>query len=254
MAAVADSENESGGGVVFLGGVGGVPEDWSGVRDRVIAVQQARGRMYPAFERVLTFDELDEVEAEAGISLPDEYAAFLTEVGTGGPGPELELTTLCQTDGRWAWVWPSSGVPSVLDATGPFLENEEWLKRQVETLRAAGHEPGARDEQTGYSDAYCKAFGDLEGNRLFYEQRFRGAIQISDDGCSMTNWLVIVGPHRGGIWFRDCGYDPPLEPLLDASGKPHTFYTWYIDWLERNETRVGLRPAGTNPATPPGSR
>ena len=226
-------------------GKGGELEDWSGVRDRVIEVERKRGCASPPdkiFDRVLLFDEIEDVEAEIGASLPDEYAAFLAEVGSGGPGPELELTTLCQAEGRWAWVWQTGGVPEVPDTSGPFMEDDEWFNHQTDTLRAAGHEPGERNEQTGYLAAYRKAFGEDAGYRRFGEDRFRGAIQISDNGCGMTSWLVLVGPHRGELRFRDCAYDPPLEPLLDANGEPHTFYTWYIDWLEQQEARVGLRP------------
>ena len=58
-------------------------------------------------------------------------------------------------------------------------------------------------------------------------------------------------PRRGELRFRDCAYDPPLEPLLDANGEPHTFYTWYIDWLERDPLRVHRRGPGAEPANSP---
>ncbi|MEU7306391.1 SMI1/KNR4 family protein [Streptomyces sp. NPDC007206] len=65
----------------------------SGVRERVIAVEEAerraRGRgpsRYPTFEPVLTPAEIAEVEAQFGVALPDEYRTFLAEVGAGGPG------------------------------------------------------------------------------------------------------------------------------------------------------------------------
>jgi hypothetical protein len=228
-----------------VGGKGSNLADWLGVRERVIEVERVRGRistLCPVFEPTLTFEQIEELEGEIGISLPDEYAAFLAEVGSGGPGPELELTTLRQEDGRWAWVWLTSGDPDVPDVSGPLLENDEWLDHQVRTLRAAGHEPSARDLVTDHLDEYRKAFGEHAGYELFHVQRFRGTIQISDNGCGMTSWLVLVGPHRGEIWFRDCAPNPPLEPLLDANGRPHNFYTWYIDWLERQEVEVGLRP------------
>lgn len=241
--------------MAFLGDIGCRPEDWSGVRDRVIEIQRIRGRtspLYPVFERVLTFDEIDEVEAETGASLPDEYAAFLAEVGSGGPGPEIELTTLRELDGGWAWVW-NGDTALATDPSGPFLENHEWLDHQVATLRAADHESTVRDLFTDHLDDYCAAFGEDAGYRLFHEQRFRGTIHISDNGCGMTSWLVLVGPHRGEIWFRDCGPNEPLKPLLDATGQPHGFYTWYIDWLERQETSLGVRPAGSSPAQGAGS-
>jgi len=180
------------------------------------------------------------------VSLPEEYAAFLVEVGAGGPGPELELTTLCQSEGRWGWVWSTSGYHGVPDTTGPFLETEEWVEHQIATLRAAGHEPTVRDEDEDYLADYCRVFGEFDGNRLFDEHRFRGAIHISDNGCGMTSWLVVVGPHRGEIWFRDCARNPPMEPLLDTNGQPHSFHTWYMDWLKREEASVGIRtPRGS---------
>lgn len=221
--------------------MGGVAVDWSGVRDRVAAVERARGRWspnWPLFDRVLTLAEITEVEAEIGVSLPEEYAAFLAEVGSGGPGPQCGLTTLCQSEGRWVWDW--EGAVLATDARGPFLENDEWIGHQVETLRAVGHEPAKRDEDEDYFADYLTAFGEIDGDRLFHEQRLCGAIHISDYGCSMTGWLVMVGPHRGEIWFRDVGLNPPLEQHLDATGRPHNFYTWYIAWLERQEASVGI--------------
>jgi hypothetical protein len=224
---------------------GSHPEDWSGVRDRVIAVDRARWRSssaQPIFERALTFDEIEEIEAEIGVALPDEYAAFLAEVGSGGPGPACELTTVRQVEGRWVWVWlTATDALSVPDMSGPFMDNDEWLHHQIETLRAAGHEPGVPDEHTGYLDAYRRAFGH-GGDLRFHEERFRGAIHVGDDGCGATSWLAVVGPHRGEIWFRDCGIDPPLERLLDDQGTPHNFYTRYIDWLERREARAVSAP------------
>jgi hypothetical protein len=234
-----------------VNGIGSELDDWRGVRDRVIAAERARGRMPPIFHPVLASNQIGEVEVQIGVELPEAYAAFLAEVGSGGPGPECALTTLCKVDGRWAWVWEDDTILAT-DARGPFLENEEWIGHQIVTLRAAGHEPTVRDEDEDYCADYLRAFGDDEGFRLFHEQRLCGSIHISDNGCGMTSWLVMTGPHRGEIWFRDAAPNAPFEPLLDAGGRPHNFYTWYLDWLERKEASVGLRPAGADrrPAEP----
>ncbi|MGW3917117.1 SMI1/KNR4 family protein, partial [Streptomyces sp. NPDC005070] len=56
---------------------------------------------YPTFEPVLTPAEIAEVEAQYGVALPEDYRTFLAEVGAGGPGPALELTSLRRIDGRW---------------------------------------------------------------------------------------------------------------------------------------------------------
>jgi hypothetical protein len=224
--------------------------DWSGVRDRVIAVERARGgrrTQRGVFERVLTSEEIAEVESEIGVALPEEYASFLAEVGSGGPGPELELTTLCRLEGRWGWTWCDADTWLATDARGPFLENDEWIGHQIATLRGAGFEPTVRDDEDDFFGDYVRAFGEDDGYRQFCEQRLCGTVHISDNGCGMTSWLVMVGLHRGEIWFNDAAFNPPLEQLVDVNGEPHNFYTWYIDWLERQEARVGIRTPRTCP-------
>jgi hypothetical protein len=214
--------------------------DWSGVRERVIAVEEAERRArgyepsgYPTFEPVLTPAEIAEVEAQLGVTLPDEYRTFLAEVGAGGPGPALHLTSLCRIDGTWGWLW-DGGYHWLLDPSAPFVETEDWADQQIATLRAAGYEPTTRDEDDDYLDDYRNVFGGA-GDEAWYLERGRGAILISDNGCGMTGWLIIVGPHRGELRDRDCATNPPFEPYVDSKGNRHTFHTWYLEWLEQRE-------------------
>ncbi|WP_162625201.1 SMI1/KNR4 family protein [Streptomyces cadmiisoli] len=222
----------------------GTQTDWSGVRERVIAVVEAEHRAHgsepsphPIFEPVLTAAEIAEVEAQYGVALPEEYRTFLAEVGAGGPGPAIELTSLRRVDGRWGWVW-DEGEPLLLDPSGPFVETEDWADQQRATLRTAGHEPTTRDEEEDYLDAYYEVFGEA-GESVWYEERVRGAIHVSDNGCGMTGWLIVVGPHSGELRNRDCATNPPFEPYLDARGNRHTFHSWYLEWLERREREAG---------------
>ncbi|MFI6874853.1 SMI1/KNR4 family protein [Streptomyces sp. NPDC050400] len=191
----------------------------------------------PVFEPVLTAAEIAEVEDQYGVELPEEYRTFLTEVGAGGPGPEHELTSLRRIDGNWVWIWGTHDVPMRPDPSGPFVESEHWRDRQVATLRAAGHEPTTPDEDDDYYDDYLTAFGEA-GENLWYQERVRGAVQISDNGCGMTGWLILVGPHRGELRDRDCADNPPFEPYADAHGMPHTFRSWYLEWLQRRENEM----------------
>lgn len=215
---------------------------WSGVRERVIAVEEAerrsRGRgpsRYPTFEAVLTPAEIAEVEAQFGVALPDDYRTFLAEVGADGPGPAFELTSLRRIQGKWGWVWANDeDHPWLLDPSGPFVETENWADQQIATLRAAGYEPTTRDEDDDYLGDYRKVFGDA-GDDAWFLQRGRGAIPISDNGCGMTGWLIVVGPHRGELRDRDCAVNPPHEPYVDANGNRHTFRSWYLEWLEQRE-------------------
>ncbi|MFF2852859.1 SMI1/KNR4 family protein [Streptomyces sp. NPDC058001] len=215
---------------------------WSGVRERVTAVVRAERRahdggasQHAVFEPVLTAAQIAEVEAQFGIALPDEYRTFLTEVGSGGPGPALELTSLRRINGKWGWVWDhAEDHPWLLDPSGPFVETEDWADQQRATLRAAGHEPTTPDDEEDYLDDYRVAFGDA-GDDVWHLERGRGAIHISDNGCGMTGWLIVVGPHRGELRDRDCATNPPFEPYVDVRGNRHTFHTWYLEWLEQQE-------------------
>ena len=217
--------------------------DWSQVRERVIAVEVAelrvRGRepsRYPIFEPVLTAAEIAEVEAQCGVALPEEYRTFLAEVGAGGPGPELSLTSLRRVNGMWGWVWDDDEEhPWLLDPSGPFVETEDWAGQQMATLRSTGHEPTVRGDDHGHLEDYREAFGDA-GDEIWHLERGRGAIHISDNGCGMTGWLIVVGPHRGQLRDRDCAANPPFEPYVDGHGRRHTFGTWYLEWLELRET------------------
>ncbi|MGY6025445.1 SMI1/KNR4 family protein [Streptomyces spinosirectus] len=217
---------------------------WSGVRERVIAVQEAERRArgggpsrYPTFEPVLTPAAIAEVEAQFGVALPHEYRTFLAEVGAGGPGPAFALTSLRRVGGKWGWVWENDeDHPWVLDPSGPFVETGDWADQQIATLRAAGYEPTTRDEDDDYLNDYRTVFGGDTGDDVWFLERGRGAIPISDNGCGMTGWLIIVGPHRGELRDRGCAVNPPFEPYLDANGNPHTFRSWYLEWLEQRET------------------
>jgi hypothetical protein len=208
---------------------------WTGIRERVAAVYSGPKRAYgpfPLFEPVLSESEIAEVEAQYGVTLPEDYRAFLAEVGSGGAGPTHELTTLRRVDGRWGWVWDHDEAHAWrLDPAAPFTESPDWPAHQAATLRAAGREPTTRDEEDDYLADYCEVFGE----EFWYLDRGRGAIHISDNGCAMTSWLVVVGPHRGEVRHRDDGPNPEFRPLVDADGRPHTFRSWYLAWLERLE-------------------
>ncbi|MGW0886321.1 hypothetical protein [Streptomyces sp. NPDC002671] len=94
--------------------------------------------------------------------------------------------------------------------------------------------PPPRDEDDDYLDEYRKVFGDA-GDEVWHLECRRGAIHISDNGCGMTSWLIVVGPHRGELRDRDCAVNPPFEPHVDTRGNRHTFRTWYLEWLEPRE-------------------
>jgi hypothetical protein len=218
--------------------------DWSGVRERVaVAAKRGAVGLHSRFEPTLTAGEIAEVEAQYGITLPEEYRLFLAEVGAGGPGPALKLTTLSRIDGRWGWVWDTVGhdYPWLLDPSGAFVEDDEWIDVQRQALRAVGHEPTIRDDEYDYWHDYQAAFGEYRAGELWELHRGQGAVHISDNGCGATSYLIVVGPRRGELRFRDCGFNTAYEPEETIDGHRYDFYTWYMAWLEQHEARVGIR-------------
>ncbi|MFF4829223.1 hypothetical protein [Streptomyces sp. NPDC001312] len=119
----------------------------------------------------------------------------MAEVGAGGPGPAIELTSLRRIAGSGM-----GAVPSLWTPAGPFVETEEWAGQQMATLRAAGYEPTTRHGDDDYLHDYLDVFGDV-GERVWHEERDRGAILISHSGCGMTSWLSV-----------DCRRAPPTYP------------------------------------------
>ncbi|MQY14465.1 hypothetical protein SRB5_46320 [Streptomyces sp. RB5] len=210
--------------------------NWTGVRERVQAV-------VGVFEPVLTAEEIAEVEAQYGVTLPAEYRSFLAEVGAGGPGPEFRLMSLRQVDGNWGWVYTGGLQLIPLNPSGPFIETEDWADHQLAALRATGHEPTVRDEHEDYLNDYYTAFG-ADAERRWAEDRDRGSIVISDSGCGMTSYLIVVGPCRGELRDRDVGSNSDYVPIVDGQGRRHNFRSWYLEWLERRE-RETLGPTGS---------
>lgn len=211
--------------------------DWSAARERAAAVELAKRAAYwgeapgrrPVFAPALTDEQIADVEAGCGVTLPESYRNFLAQVGSGGPGPGLRLSTLSRRDETWAWDW------HVPDLSIAFVETQQWPDRQRTILRAAGHEPTVQDEYDDYIEDFRAAFGDEGGERVWGEERDRGATLISDHGCGHTSWLILVGPHYGELRFRECGLNTPYDPQFDAQGDPHTFGSWYMQWLESEE-------------------
>ena len=91
-----------------------------------------------------------------------------------------------------------------------------------------------------YLNDYLEVFGEA-GMEAFILERVRGAILICENGCGITSWLVIVGPHSGQLRDWDCAFNPTFDPYLDTHGNRHTFRAWYLEWLEQRENQARLK-------------
>jgi hypothetical protein len=156
--------------------------------------------------------ELSELEAQHGITLPDDYRRFLLEIGNGGPGPYTRMDSI---DSVLSYARHSEGDP-----TAPFPHSSPWLPRYL-----FGDE--ASDDGTWYA-----------------EHHTNGTLLISSYGCTLNVVLILNGPERGNVWIEDLGADNGLWHITSATienvmaidldnEQPHlSFLDWYEQALD----------------------
>jgi hypothetical protein len=218
---------------------------WEGVRDRVLALRRTRpGKVFGASGHQFRLAEplggadLAEVEAQFGVALPSDYRAFLGTVSAGGAGPYYGLALLAR-DGAAGWNWHGD----VADPAEPWRTARPFGGKAgvAEALaRLDVHdaaEPKRADfDDTGYDAAHAAWMGE-EDALLARLVPPPGVITISHQGCGYTDWLVVAGPDRGGVWTdaHGDGTGLHLRPKLAADGQRLSFLTWYMTWLEAAE-------------------
>ena len=144
---------------------------------------------------------LDEAEVAAferthGVSLPEDYRAFLTTLGNGGAGPFYGLAPLSAEAPRFAATFDDAPPPSL---ARPFALAEAW--RQGEDAP----KPPIADEANLYD----------------------GLVQLSDHGCGYFDVLIVAGPQRGQVWADFTQALGGLERWYDS------FLDGYEAWLDR---------------------
>lgn len=153
-----------------------------------------RYRLGPALsqEDVAAFERLQ------GVTLPESYRRFLTEVGDGGAGPFYGLFRLDGSDMRD--LDREERETAGFLAT-PFPHIEAWNPHR---------QP---------SDAW------MDDEEYFHPRWVSGSLIIAEFGCGAFFRLVVTGPVRGRAWFDDRASDGGLTP-------GHDFGDWYLRWLD----------------------
>ncbi|WKR20407.1 SMI1/KNR4 family protein [Actinomyces israelii] len=148
--------------------------------------------------------ELAECEQCLGVSLPEDYRAFLTRVTRGGDWP-------------FCLVWePGEGSSEFGGGLRPDLPFP-------------------------YTDSDPLVIA--ESNRQEYEEQLssgavnHGFVPLSTDGCGMNYILVVTAADPsaiGTVWAHDLPDDLGIQPLHDpGTGRPLRF----LEWMERSMER-----------------
>lgn len=222
--------------------------DWSGVRERVEALARhpRRDTIFGAtghemrLDAPLSADELADLERSIGVSLPEEYRAFLTEVSAGGAGPAYGVFPVRRDDsGAWRWVGDGGDMTDLGLVKVPFLVDRPY----GEILgRLADECPD--EEAFDAIDDFDVAMEQWQERlyAVFAEPGFTGgAICLVHYGCAQRAWLVVSGPARGQMWWDFSCDEQDLEPMRDGGDAPVGFGAWYLTWLASAEMSVAQR-------------
>lgn len=156
----------------------------------------------------ITRSALSVIEDEYRISLPDDYRAFLSELGNGGVGPSFGLYRIEQSIDRLCRRQAferKRGLPiSGLQSESPFTDEDA---RNIIQRRLDG-------------DTYYAI--KRKGTR-------NGALEISHRGAA-ADFLIINGSQRGKMWCLDENLGNWCPSVVELSRCD--FLSWYEVWLE----------------------
>lgn len=181
---------------------------------------------------------LNAFEQQHGISLPDDYRQFLTQIGNGGAGPAYGLFPFGHDDvGRW------EDTMLLGDVGQPFAYSEPWNLSDEFWKSEPRIDEGMSPED---EDRLWEEWDRRENEAYWNPALMNGAIPICHIGCALRQWLVVHGPQHGYVWDDRRVDHAGLSPALDVDGKPLTFAAWYLSWLA-NAERIVDRPINVAP-------
>ena len=153
-------------------------------------------------EEVLAFEE------QWGISLPPDYRAFITSVGSSGAGPYYGLLPLSQATLHLNCD-DDATYKKVLGALFPLSDKIYQYKK--------------------YDDWLVEVGGENWHERRFTPESwdpYQGTIAICHQGCTYFTVLVLNGPYRGAIWNIDEAHEPPVKSTYSG------FLDYYEGWVD----------------------
>ncbi|MFJ8364037.1 SMI1/KNR4 family protein [Streptomyces sp. NPDC093984] len=212
--------------------------DWTGVRDRVLALAAAPGgdKVFGArahgfaLDAALTAAEVADLEAWLDVDLPEDYRSFLLHVGAGGAGPAYGILPVMRREGSAGWHWVGELIEEV--EPGMFAELFPGGADPAATVGILAERP-VEEEFDDLADlaAAVEEWEERLGEVQYDPRRTAGALCLCDEGCGMVVWLVVTGPERGRMWRDDRINGTDLQPMRDADGSPLDFASWYLGWL-----------------------
>lgn len=155
----------------------------------------------------LTEAQVAAIEGRIRAALPEEYRAFVTRLGDGGAGPAYGVFRLEQ-------ALDHSKLDKVPDLLAlPFPHQEAYNPDTDPVVLDLYNRVDRGEARENEADAQ-------------YDRQLAGALELCDEGCGHTHFLVFTGPARGTMWIDSRGADQGFLPLRV------TFLAWYERWVD----------------------
>ncbi|MEK3788416.1 SMI1/KNR4 family protein [Paenibacillus sp. FSL K6-1230] len=166
---------------------------------------------------VKTPEEIRQLESDWNVSLPEDYKAFLMEIGAGGAGPYYGLEK--PEEGIYVDL-DYKDLPNDISGEFPYTETwnpeVDWFEDDVDEDESA-----AKDEE------------------YFSDRHSAGMLRISNFGCGVTMNLIVNGNSYGEIWVDDRGNSGGIYPDQYFGNKDRlNFLDWYELWLDQSLAKV----------------
>ena len=168
-------------------------------------------------------------EATHGITFPDDYRYFITQIGNGGAGPYYGLFPFGREDGlRDYCTWEEGHM--VGDLSADFPHQDKWNLPDSFWEKMPDPGPDVSEEE---EDRMMEEWDKQLAEHYWNPKIMNGAIPICHLGCALRQWLVITGPQKGFVWADDRVDHAGICPLRDDNGRQMTFADWYMSWLRK---------------------
>jgi len=204
-------------------------------RDRRRRVFGAASHQYK-LNPPLPVSVVEAFEERHGLTLPEDYRLFMTEIGNGGAGPYYGVLRFGKDDEDRDW----EGGWLVGDPSKPFPHTTAWNLPKSFWDGEPCPPPGTPLEE---EDRLMEAWHKVLEEHYWNSAIMNGAIPICHKGCGLLQWLVIYGEQRGFIWDDLRADDAGITPVLKPSGEPVTFSNWYMGWFDDSMRGKGKMPS-----------
>ncbi len=175
----------------------------------------------------LSLEKVEAFEREHKVKLPEDYRAFITQIGNGGAGPYYGVMTLDYGLNQ-SLLYPDLAWYNELEK--PFPHREWWncideLDDVYKRLDEA-QETGDEELEEKIFDEKFDLIGGPEHNY--------GILNLCHFGCGVVIFLVVNGEEYGHLWIDDRMNDSGIYPFDEMEVKERIgFLDWYELWLDQ---------------------